>query len=168
MKKPAAEPYRNIDFTGAKRGAVIPPEPGKTKISIRLDNAVVDYFRRQVEDAGAGNYQTLINDALVALIQQRSMLDAVRQVVREELAQADEKGKLGSVASKGQVTIPKALRQRLDIRRGSRIEFSLEGDHVLMRVRSSPPTEPVSGVGLLKSRRTAVPTDLDPASLVER
>lgn len=73
-----------------------------------------------------------------------------------------------SVTSKGQVTIPKALRQRLGIRQGSRIEFSLEGDHVVMRVRSSPPTEPVSGFGLLKSRRTAVPADLDPASLVER
>lgn len=85
MKKAAAEPYRDIDFTGAKRGAVIPPEPGKTKISIRLDNAVIEYFRRQVEESGGGNYQTLINDALVAFIGQGAVLDAVRQVVREEL-----------------------------------------------------------------------------------
>lgn len=86
MKKVAAEPYRDIDFTGAKRGAVISPEPGKTKISIRLDNAVIEYFRKRVEVAGSGNYQSLINDALAAFIQQRSMIDAVRQVVREELA----------------------------------------------------------------------------------
>lgn len=85
MKKVAAEPYRDIDFSKAKRGAVIPLEPGKTKISIRLDNSVIEYFRRQVEDAGGGNYQTLINDALLAFIGQRSVLDAVRQVVREEL-----------------------------------------------------------------------------------
>jgi uncharacterized protein (DUF4415 family) len=85
MKKPAAEPYRDIDFSTSKRGAVIPLEPGKTKISIRLDTAVIDYFRKQVEDAATGNYQTLINDALVAFIGQRSVLDAVRQVVREEL-----------------------------------------------------------------------------------
>jgi uncharacterized protein (DUF4415 family) len=85
MKKLAAEPYRDIDFSTAKRGAVIPPEPGKTKISIRLDNGVIEYFRRQVEDAASGNYQTLINDALVAFIGQRSVLEAVRQVVREEL-----------------------------------------------------------------------------------
>jgi uncharacterized protein (DUF4415 family) len=85
MKKVAAEPYRDIDFSSAKRGAVIPPDPGKTKISIRLDSAVIEYFRRQVEAAGGGNYQTLINDALVAFIGQRSVLDAVRQVVREEL-----------------------------------------------------------------------------------
>ena len=85
MKKLAAEPHRNIDFSSAKRGAVIPLEPGKTKISIRLDTAVIEFFRRQVEDAASGNYQTLINDALVAFIGQRSVLDAVRQVVREEL-----------------------------------------------------------------------------------
>jgi uncharacterized protein (DUF4415 family) len=87
MKRIAAEPYRDIDFSAAKRGPVIEAEPGKTKISIRLDNAVIEYFRGQVERAGSGNYQTLINDALAAYIQQRSVIDAVRQVVREELAQ---------------------------------------------------------------------------------
>ena len=86
MKKVAAEPYRDIDFSDAKRGSVIPLEPGKTKISIRLDNAVIEHFRSQVERAGSGNYQTLINDALVAFIQQGSVIDAVRQVVREELS----------------------------------------------------------------------------------
>jgi uncharacterized protein (DUF4415 family) len=85
MKKIVAEPYRDIDFTGAKQGAVLPLEAGKTKISIRLDNKVIEDFRAQVERAGTGSYQTLINDALVAFIQQRSMIDAVRQVVREEL-----------------------------------------------------------------------------------
>ena len=86
MKKVAAEPYRDIDFSRARRGAVVKPEPGKTKISIRLDNAVLEYFRSTVDEAGGGNYQTLINDALLAYVQQRSVLEAVRQVVREELA----------------------------------------------------------------------------------
>ena len=86
MEKIVAEPYRDIDFTDAKQGAVIPLEAGKTKISIRLDNKVIDDFRAQVERAGGGSYQTLINDALVTFIQQRSMIDAVRQVIREELA----------------------------------------------------------------------------------
>jgi len=85
MKKTAAEPYREIDFTNAKRGPVVPPEMGKTKISIRLDNRVLEYFRGIVEKAGGGNYQTLINDALVEYIQQKSMLEAVRQAVREEI-----------------------------------------------------------------------------------
>ena len=87
MKKTEAEPYRDIDFSTAERGAVLGQEPGKTRITIRLDNAVLEHFRRQVENAGAGNYQTLINDALVNYIHQQSMLDSVRQVVREEMAE---------------------------------------------------------------------------------
>jgi uncharacterized protein (DUF4415 family) len=86
MKKSAAETYRDIDFTRARRGAVTTADPGKTKISIRLDNRVLEHFRSIVEAVGAGNYQTLINDALVAYIQQESVLEAVRQVVREEVA----------------------------------------------------------------------------------
>ena len=86
MKKIAAEKYRDIDFTGARRGSVVKPETGKTKISIRLDNAVLEHFRRLVDKAGGGNYQTLINDALLEHIQRRSTLDVVRAAVREELA----------------------------------------------------------------------------------
>ncbi len=73
-----------------------------------------------------------------------------------------------SVTSKGQVTIPKALRQQLGIRQGSRIEFRLVGNHVEMRVHSSPASSEASGYGMLKSRRSSVPADLDPASLVKR
>ena len=86
MRTTAAEPYRDIDFSRAKRGPVVKPEPGKTKISIRLDNAVLEYFRAVVERAGGGNYQSLINEALLTHIHQRSMLEAVRQVVKEELS----------------------------------------------------------------------------------
>lgn len=86
MKKIEAEPYRDIDFSLGKRGPVIEPEPGKTKISIRLDNRVLEHFRALVHQARGGNYQTLINDALVSQIQQDSMLDAVRQVLREEIS----------------------------------------------------------------------------------
>ena len=86
MKKVVAERYRNIDFSHAKRGPVVKPEPGKTKISIRLDNTVLEYFRNLVDKAGGGNYQTLINDALLEHVHRRSTLDVVRQVVREELA----------------------------------------------------------------------------------
>ena len=86
MKKVVAEKYRDIDFSRAKRGAVVKPEPGKTKISIRLDNAVLEYFRTLVDKAGGGNYQTLINEALLEYVHRRSTLDVVRQAVREELA----------------------------------------------------------------------------------
>ncbi len=86
MKKVAAEKYRQIDFSRAKRGAVVKLEPGKTKISIRLDNTVLKYFRSLVVNAGGGNYQTLINDALLEHVHRRSTIDVIRQAVREELA----------------------------------------------------------------------------------
>ncbi len=73
-----------------------------------------------------------------------------------------------SVTSKGQVTIPKELRQQLGIRQGSRIEFLLVGDRVEMKVRSSPAGEPSSGFGMVKSRRASVPSDFDPATLLGR
>ncbi len=84
MKKTVAAPYRAIDFPNANRGSVLPPEPGKTKISIRLDNRILEYFRSIVEQAGGGNYQTLLNDALLEYLQQQSALAVVRRAVREE------------------------------------------------------------------------------------
>jgi AbrB family looped-hinge helix DNA binding protein len=76
-----------------------------------------------------------------------------------------------SVTSKGQVTIPKDVRRKLGIRQGSRIQFQVVGDHVELRVSGPAGTsagEVRSGFGLLKSRRAAVPADLDPAMLLER
>ena len=75
-----------------------------------------------------------------------------------------------SVTSKGQVTIPKALRQQLGICGGSRIRFELVGDHVEMRLSGSPlEAAPAaeSGFGMLKSRRKAVAADFDPATLLK-
>lgn len=72
-----------------------------------------------------------------------------------------------SVTSKGQVTIPKSVRQRLGIRQGSKIVFSFVGDHVEMRVKSTPRDVPTSGFGMLKSKRPAVPVDFDPATLLK-
>jgi uncharacterized protein (DUF4415 family) len=86
MKKVVAEKYRDFSFSSARRGAVVKFEPGKTKISIRLDNAVIEYFRNIVDKMGGGNYQTLINDALLEYMHGRSTLEIVREAVREELA----------------------------------------------------------------------------------
>jgi uncharacterized protein (DUF4415 family) len=55
---------REYDFSRGKRGPVIPVPQGKTRITIRLDKDLIDWFRSQVEAAGGGNYQTLINSAL--------------------------------------------------------------------------------------------------------
>jgi len=79
---------REYDFSKGKRGPVITPEPGKTRITIRLDNEVLDHFRRQVHEMGRGNYQTLINDALGEHIRRGSIEAAVRRAVRQELKQA--------------------------------------------------------------------------------
>jgi uncharacterized protein (DUF4415 family) len=76
---------REYDFSKGRRGPVIPPEPGKTRITIRLDNKVLDYFRKQVHEMGGGNYQSLINDALREYIQRGGIEAAVRRAVRQEL-----------------------------------------------------------------------------------
>jgi AbrB family looped-hinge helix DNA binding protein len=73
-----------------------------------------------------------------------------------------------SVTSKGQVTIPKQLRQRLGLRQGSKVEFVLIGDRVELRIVSTPADLPASGFGMLKSKRVAVAADFDPASLLAR
>jgi uncharacterized protein (DUF4415 family) len=79
------------DFSQGKRGAVEPLPAGKTRITIRLDNEVVDWFRDFVEEAGGGNYQTLINNVLLDYVRdqqhQREPLEALlRRVLREELS----------------------------------------------------------------------------------
>jgi uncharacterized protein (DUF4415 family) len=73
------------DFSAGTRGPVVPLPTGKTRITIRLDDDVLDWFRHQVEQNGGGNYQTLINDALQDYIRQHSLEELLRRVVREEL-----------------------------------------------------------------------------------
>lgn len=75
------------DFSKGRRGAVDPSPPGKTRITIRLDNDLLDYFREQASEMGGGNYQKLINNALREYVQGRKEpLEAIlRRVVREEL-----------------------------------------------------------------------------------
>ena len=75
------------DFSQGKRGAVDPAPSGKTRITIRLDDAVLEWFREQVHIAGGGNYQTLINEALHQHIQasREPLEETLRKVVREEL-----------------------------------------------------------------------------------
>ncbi len=74
---------REYDFGKGKRGPLMAPEPGKTRITIRLDNEVLDHFRRQVHEMGGGNYQTLINDALREHIRRGGIEAAVRQELKQ-------------------------------------------------------------------------------------
>ena len=78
---------REYDFSKAKRGAVISVPKGKTRITIRLDADILEWFRQQVDQAGGGNYQTFINDALRQYVRRaREPLEAtLRRVIREEM-----------------------------------------------------------------------------------
>ena len=74
------------DFSKGKRGAVI-PQKGKTRISIFIDNAVLDAFRSRAEKAGTG-YQTMMNDALRKYLSETDQPvteRALRQILRQEM-----------------------------------------------------------------------------------
>ena len=76
------------DFSRAKRGAVVPVPRGKTRITIRIDDDILDWFRDQVNAAGGGNYQTMINNVLREYIESRDVVSiekTLRRVIREEL-----------------------------------------------------------------------------------
>jgi uncharacterized protein (DUF4415 family) len=77
---------KEYDFSRAKRGAVI-AQPGKTRITIYIDDAILEEFRTRAELSGRG-YQTMINDALREHLGKTSQpLDArtLRRILREEL-----------------------------------------------------------------------------------
>ena len=79
------------DFSKGKRGPIIPPDPNKLRITIRLDADIVDYFKGQVHKAGGGNYQTMINNALREYLDKRQdplNEKTLRRVIREELRAA--------------------------------------------------------------------------------
>ena len=76
------------EFKMGKRGPVVPPDPGKQRITIRLDANIADWFRARVHDAGGGNYQTLINAALADWIHAHDLEKQLRRVIREELRRA--------------------------------------------------------------------------------
>ncbi len=78
---------KEYDFSKGRRGAIVPPSSGKTRITIRLDDDILGWFRETVDEAGGGSYQTLINDALRNYMQgKKEPLEKVlRRVVREEL-----------------------------------------------------------------------------------
>ncbi len=73
-----------------------------------------------------------------------------------------------SVTSKGQVTIPKPIRQQLGIRKGSKVSFEIVNDHIELKVKSTPADVSSTGFGMLKTQRSAVPVDFDPASLLQK
>jgi len=82
---------QRYDFSQGKRGRIAAPEPephGKTRITIRLDEDLVDHFLREAEaSGGATGYQTLINEALRQHVEGKApkLEDTLRRIVREEM-----------------------------------------------------------------------------------
>jgi uncharacterized protein (DUF4415 family) len=84
----------NYDFSNGKRGRIAPvqPEPqGKTRITIRIDDDLLDYFLKEADKSGgAVGYQTLLNDALRQFMEGKApkIEDALRRILREEMIRA--------------------------------------------------------------------------------
>jgi len=80
---------KEYDFTHAKRGPVAAAH-GKTRITIRIDDDLLVWFKEQVHAAGGGSYQRLINAALRDHMERRAepLEETLRRVLREELRQA--------------------------------------------------------------------------------
>jgi hypothetical protein len=90
------------DFSKAKRRAVMPTK-GKTRITIYIDDAVLEEFRTRTEKGGGG-YQTMMNDALKAYLaetDERPLTESIlRRVIREELPTSARSAKRASGRSK--------------------------------------------------------------------
>ena len=78
------------DFSQGKRGAVIRADSNKARITIRLDRDLIDHFKQQVNEAGGGNYQSLLNNALREYVEkdQDDLELRLRKIIREELKKA--------------------------------------------------------------------------------
>jgi uncharacterized protein (DUF4415 family) len=82
---------QQYDFSKGKRGRIAPAETeqrGKTRITIRLDDDLVDHFLKEAErSGGSAGYQTLINDALRQYVEGKApkFEDTLRRIVREEI-----------------------------------------------------------------------------------
>jgi len=68
-----------------------------------------------------------------------------------------------TITSKGQVTIPRDVRQQFGLRQGMSVSFTVEGDHIALRPAPSARQAMASGFGLIQSQRPAVPADFDVA-----
>ena len=73
MSDEISEMRPEYDMRHARRGPVVAPEGRKTRITIRIDNEVVEWFRDRVHAAGGGSYQTLMNEALREYIQHQGL-----------------------------------------------------------------------------------------------
>ncbi len=78
---------KEYDFSNAKRGSVVAPQSGKTRITIRIDDELLNWFRQKVHEAGGGDFEMLINEALRQYVHRQGVEfeKTLRKVIREEL-----------------------------------------------------------------------------------
>lgn len=107
------------DFSEARRGPVVTPMGGKTRITIRLDNDILTWFRDQVHEEGRGNYQTLINHALREHI---SRTESKQQEAKIHNLRCE---RLGS---------PRNLAQVSPANRAERSQYSLSFDELVRQI----------------------------------
>ena len=76
-----------LKFKKAKQGKIVKSSSNKSRITIRIDNDILDWFREAVHKRGGGNYQTLINEALRDHISKKdiNLEKTFRKILREEL-----------------------------------------------------------------------------------
>ena len=93
---------KNYDFRKAKRGAVIQPPAGKTRITIRIDDDVLEWFRKQIHEAGGGSYQAMMNRALREYMEREEepLEDTLRRVLSEVLPESRAKPRRTKAAKK--------------------------------------------------------------------
>jgi len=93
---------KSYDFRKAKRGAVIQAPTGKTRITIRIDDDVLEWFRKQVHEAGGGSYQAMMNRALREHMEREEepLEDTLRRVLSEVLPGSRAKPQRAKAAKK--------------------------------------------------------------------
>ncbi|MEZ5534154.1 MAG: BrnA antitoxin family protein [Thiolinea sp.] len=88
---PLYEKYKDLDFADGKSVAETPAlaqlqaeRGGKTRITMRVDNETLAAFKLRAAQSGS-NYQTMMNDVLKQFIQGESLVDVIKQTIRQEL-----------------------------------------------------------------------------------
>ena len=94
---------KQYDFSKAKRGAVIPTASGKTRITIRIDDDVLEWFRKQAHEAGGGSYQAMMNRALRDYVegQIEPLEETLRRVLLEVIPGGQRKTKAKKTKKRG-------------------------------------------------------------------
>ncbi|MDJ0601079.1 MAG: BrnA antitoxin family protein [Crocosphaera sp.] len=70
----------NYDFSQGKRGAVQPIHNHQTKLTILIDNDLLEWFGEQVDQSEGGDYLTLINDALREYVEKRKHQEKEKEI----------------------------------------------------------------------------------------